>query len=209
MLAISPIERVLWYQSAFRPSTGASRGKGSHDPLENAKAPGSAPCQNLDIHPFTECLSMAQASRSKSLSTSGFNEYNNQLQSAALKATRNAASLPPDLNFYRSLDRGLTKEADACSARVLALANKLLGLVATAEDSSGRPSKGKARLRDDEDVTDGFRSSVVDAMDLLLERAVSQHPIKFARGYTYVHLLYYRTSVSTKSLAWQSPQPSL
>ena len=152
---------------------------------------------------------MAQASRSKSLSTSGFNEYNNQLQSAALKATRNAASLPPDLNFYRSLDRGLTKESDAASARVLALANKLLGLVATADDSSGRSSKGKARLRDDEDVTDGFRSSVVDAMDLLLERAVSQHPIEFARGYTYVHSFHYRTSVSTKSLAWQSPQPSL
>ena len=109
---------------------------------------------------------------SSPLHSESFNDYNTQLQTAALKATKNAALLPADLNFYRSLDRGvLAKEVDASSNKVLSLANRLLDLVSTGENATR--TKGKTRLRDDDDVTDNFRSLVVDAMDQLLERAVS------------------------------------
>lgn len=115
---------------------------------------------------------MAQSSKQALLSAESFEAYNTQLQTAALKATRNAAVLPPDLTFYRSLDRGLAKEVDASSSRVLSLANRLLGLVSTGNVAAAR-GKGKERLQDDDDVTDGFKSLVVDAMDQLMERAVS------------------------------------
>lgn len=115
---------------------------------------------------------MAQSSRTPELTQELFNTYNTELQGAALKATRNAVLLPQDLAFYRSLDRGIAKEVDACSSKVLSLANRLLDLTSTADDSKSR-SKGKARLEHD-DITDNFRSSVVDAMDQLLERAVSR-----------------------------------
>lgn len=104
-------------------------------------------------------------------SLANFDEYNAELQGLALKATRNAVGLPNDLGFYRTMDRGLAKEVDACSSRVLSLANRLLDLVSTG-DSSNSKSKGKAVLEHD-DVMDSFRSSVVDAMDRLLERTVS------------------------------------
>ena len=114
---------------------------------------------------------MAQPSQPAELTQEGFDTYNTELQGAALKATRNAAFLPADLAFYRSLDRGIAKEIDACSSRVLTLTNRLLDLTATADNAKSR-SKGKARLEHD-DIADNFRSSVVDAMDQLLERAVS------------------------------------
>lgn len=128
---------------------------------------------NVKQRAITVLPAMAQPRKLQPLSSDGFNGYNERLQGAALKATRNAALLPSDLNFYRSLDRGLAKEVDASSARVLSLANRLLDLIGTADNSSSRSSKGKARLRDDDDVTDNFRSSVVDAMDMLFEKAVS------------------------------------
>ncbi|EKM49623.1 uncharacterized protein PHACADRAFT_166991 [Phanerochaete carnosa HHB-10118-sp] len=106
---------------------------------------------------------MAQSSRPPELSQEVFDTYNTELQSAALKATRNAAFLPQDLAFYRSLDRGIAKEVDACSSKVLSLANRLLDLVSTADNAKSK-SKGKGKLEHD-DVTDNFRSSVVDAMD--------------------------------------------
>jgi exosome complex exonuclease RRP6 len=114
---------------------------------------------------------MAQSSRPAELTQELFDAYNTELQSTALKATRNAAFLPTDLAFYRSLDRGIAKEVDACSSRVLSLTNRLLDLVTTADNSKSK-AKGKAKLEHD-DITDNFRSSVVDAMDQLLERAVS------------------------------------
>ncbi|GJE91818.1 Exosome complex exonuclease rrp6 [Phanerochaete sordida] len=112
---------------------------------------------------------MAQSSRPPELGQELFDTFNTELQGSALKATRNAVFLPQDLGFYRSLDRGIAKEVDACSSRVLSLTNRLLDLVSTGDSSSSR-SKGKARLEHD-DLTDNFRSSVVDAMDQLLERA--------------------------------------
>ncbi|KAI0088479.1 hypothetical protein BDY19DRAFT_1007236 [Irpex rosettiformis] len=102
-------------------------------------------------------------------SLANFDEYHAQLQGSALKATRNAVALPNDLGFYRSMDKGLAKEVDNCSSRVLSLVNRLLDLVSTGDTTVSR-SKGKAPLEHD-DVIDSFRSSVVDPMDRLLERA--------------------------------------
>ena len=108
-------------------------------------------------------------SSTDSPSLANFDEYNIQLQESAVKATRDGAMLPNDLGFYRSMDRGLAKEVDTCSSRVLSLANRLLDLVSTGDTNV---SKSKGKLEHD-DVIDNFRSSVVDAMDRLLERAVS------------------------------------
>ena len=108
-------------------------------------------------------------SSTDSPSLANFDEYNIQLQESAVKATRDGAMLPNDLGFYRSMDRGLAKEVDTCSSRVLSLANRLLDLVSTGDTNV---SKSKSKLEHD-DVIDNFRSSVVDAMDKLLERAMS------------------------------------
>lgn len=113
---------------------------------------------------------MSPSQKPPELTQELFNTYNTELQCAALKATRNAVFLPADLAFYRSLDRGIAKDLDASSSRVLSLANRLIDLVSTA-DSAKSKSKGKARLEHD-DIADNFRSSVVDSMDQLLERAV-------------------------------------
>lgn len=113
---------------------------------------------------------MPPSQRPPELTQELFNTYNTELQGAALKATRNAVFLPADLAFYRSLDRGIAKDLDASSSRVLSLANRLIDLVSTADNAKSK-SKGKARLEHD-DIADNFRSSVVDSMDQLLERAV-------------------------------------
>ncbi|KZT64247.1 hypothetical protein DAEQUDRAFT_698972 [Daedalea quercina L-15889] len=103
--------------------------------------------------------------------TASFNDYNAALQTAALKATKNAAQLPADIPFHRSVDRAFAKDLDAASARVLALANRLLGLVSTTDTNAAAKRKGKARLENEDDVVDSFHAMVVDPMDQLLERA--------------------------------------
>ncbi|TCD63167.1 exosome nuclease subunit [Steccherinum ochraceum] len=113
---------------------------------------------------------MAEAARKGAISPLSFNEYNSQLQIAVLKATKNAAALPGDVNFYTSMNKDLAQEVNSCSSRVLDLTNKLLNLTASAETGS-RKGKKRARLESVEDVQDNFRSTVVDAMDQLLERA--------------------------------------
>ena len=125
---------------------------------------------HLNLTLVYAALRMAESSRG-SPSWDNFEEYNTRLQAAALKATRNAAFLPNDLNFYRSMDRGLAREVDVCSTRVLSLANRLLDLASTGDANTSK-AKGKAALEHDS-ITDNFRSSVVDCMDRLLERAVS------------------------------------
>ncbi|KAH9829634.1 uncharacterized protein C8Q71DRAFT_717962 [Rhodofomes roseus] len=100
-----------------------------------------------------------------------FNDYNTALQTAALKATKHAAQLPADIPFHRSVDRAFAKDIDTASARVLALANRLLALAATTDSSAAAKRKGKARLESEEDVVDNFHAVVVDSMDQLLERA--------------------------------------
>ena len=103
-----------------------------------------------------------------SLTPASFNDYNAALQTAALKATKHSAQLPTDIPFHRSVDRAFAKDLDAASARVLSLANRLLGLVSTTDSKR----KGKARLENEDDVVDSFHALVVDPMDQLLERAV-------------------------------------
>lgn len=107
-----------------------------------------------------------------SLSSATFDEYNQKLQQAALKATRHAAYMPPDVSFHRSMDAGLSKDLDECSARLLLLTNRLLSLASTVDVTLSR-DKGKAKLQSQDDVVDNFQSVVVDCMDQLLERTVS------------------------------------
>ncbi|TFK48707.1 hypothetical protein OE88DRAFT_1663795 [Heliocybe sulcata] len=111
---------------------------------------------------------MASASSSKSvLSSSAFDEYNLQLQSTALKATKLAVALPSDISFHRSINSELANDLDVCSSKALSLANALLNLAST---SSSR-GKGKVKLGSQDDVVDSFHSLVIDGMDHLLERA--------------------------------------
>lgn len=117
----------------------------------------------------------SSASAIPELTPAGFDEYNAQLQAAALQATRHGVSLPTpsDLSFHRSLDRTFSKELDACSSRVLSLTNKLISLVSASSKSNGGNNKGKSRkLESEDDVVDHFHALVVDRMDELLEQAV-------------------------------------
>lgn len=120
---------------------------------------------------------MASSSKAQ-LSPDAFDEYNTALQAAALKAVKSSvANVPTDLSFHRTVNPGYAKDLDACSARVLSITNKLLSLVATANVTPAARGKGKARLENQDDVVDNFHSLVVDAMDQMLERAVSPLPL--------------------------------
>ncbi|KAF7301136.1 Exosome complex exonuclease RRP6 [Mycena indigotica] len=101
---------------------------------------------------------------SSKLLSSNFADFNTKVQTAALGATRAAAGLPLDLKFHRSIDAELADDIDAFSSRVLAFTNNLLAAVSTSR------SKGKTKLRNQDDVVDDFHSLVVDSMDQLLER---------------------------------------
>lgn len=107
----------------------------------------------------------------KGIPSQHFDEYTTQLQGAALNSTRHAVGLPRDLAFHRSIDPELAKDLDVFSSRVLSITNKLLHLATTA-DAANR-GKGKGKLESQDDVVDSFHSLVVDAMDQMLERAVS------------------------------------
>jgi exosome complex exonuclease RRP6 len=114
---------------------------------------------------------MSQFTGGSSLSPETFEAYNVQLQTAILNPTKHAFSLPTDLAFHRSIDRDLAKELDLCSSKVMAITNNLLAFTAT----GNMKGKGKARLLEtQEDVVDNFHSMVVDDMEQLLERTVSQ-----------------------------------
>jgi exosome complex exonuclease RRP6 len=100
-----------------------------------------------------------------------FDGYNSKLQAAALKATRNALTLPSDLAFHRSMDPELSKDLDTLSSRILSLTNNLLSL-SSSENSQSLKGKQKSRLESQDDVIDNFHSLVVDSMDQVLERVV-------------------------------------
>ena len=108
---------------------------------------------------------------SSSITSSTFDEYNARLQTAALNATRKGAMLPSDVAFHRSMDPEVGKTLDALSDRILKLGNRLLGLAATADQTSPK-GKGRATLSSEDDVVDRFHAVVVDSMDQLLERTV-------------------------------------
>lgn len=95
------------------------------------------------------------------LESDNFDEYTSELQSAALKATRNVLALPSDIGFHRSMDTDFSKDLDIFSSRVLSLTNRLLALV-----------DGKGKLSSQDDVLDSFHSLVVDSIDQVLERTV-------------------------------------
>ena len=81
--------------------------------------------------------------------------------------------MPPDVSFHRSMDAGLSKDLDECSARLLLLTNRLLSLASTVDATTLSRDKGKAKLQAQYDVVDNFHPVVVDCMDQLLERTVS------------------------------------
>ena len=99
-----------------------------------------------------------------------FDEFNKQLQTAGVIATRKAAGLPADVAFHRSMDNEFAQGLDRFSERVLAMTNRLLTLVSTVDQTSQRKGKGKLENRDD--VVDHFHALVVDSMDQLLEKTV-------------------------------------
>lgn len=109
---------------------------------------------------------MAGPSASMILSST-FPDYATSVQSAALTTTRLAATtLPPDIEFHRSIHVSFAAELDSLSTRVLRLTNRLVRLAGSVESST----LGRGTLDDEEDVLDGFKSLVVDPVDRLFER---------------------------------------
>lgn len=104
---------------------------------------------------------------------SNFEDYNLRLQTSILNPTKHAFALPTDIQFHKSIDRNFAEEIEACSTKVLSITNKLLTLAASSTTTLGE--KGKIRLfESQDDVVDDFDSVVVDIMDQLLERVVSE-----------------------------------
>ncbi|CAA7266028.1 unnamed protein product [Cyclocybe aegerita] len=106
---------------------------------------------------------------SSGVNSASFDAYHGRLQTAALTATRKAATLPADIAFHRSMDQSLAQDLDALSERVLSITNRLLGLVSTVDQTQNK-GKGKAKLEGEDDVVDNFHSAVVDTIDQLLEK---------------------------------------
>ena len=115
------------------------------------------------------------------LTAAGFNVFNAELQTAALTTIRKSVSLPSDVAFHRSMDHSFAQDLDTFSERVLLVANKLLNLAATVDQSQGIPGrgKGKGKLASQDDVVDNFHTLVVDSMDQLLEKTVSFNDVFF------------------------------
>lgn len=113
-----------------------------------------------------------ELSSSAAFNSANFDTFNSNIQTCALKTTRNALSLPADVAFHRSMDPAFSKELDVLSSRVLSLTSKLLSLAASADATQSARGKGKGKLENQDDVVDNFHSLVVDSMDQLLERTV-------------------------------------
>ncbi|KAG9019905.1 exosome nuclease subunit [Tulasnella sp. 427] len=108
--------------------------------------------------------------------TEEFSKYQAVLQKAAVDSGKFAAALPAknDLSFQRTVDRKLGTDLDACSSRILGLANQLLGYIGADHASSSSKGKGKARqLVDDEDVIERYHELVIDVLDRLYENVDS------------------------------------
>lgn len=96
-----------------------------------------------------------------------FSDYATSVQSAALVTTRLAATtLPPDIEFHRSIHVSFAEELDSLSTRVLRLTNRLVRLAGSVDSSA----VGCGTLDGEEDVLDGFKSLIVDPVDRLFER---------------------------------------
>ncbi|KAG1869015.1 ribonuclease H-like domain-containing protein [Suillus subalutaceus] len=96
-----------------------------------------------------------------------FSDYATSVQSAALATTRLAATtLPPDIEFHRSIHVSFAAELDSLSTRVLRLTNRLVRLAGSVDSST----VGRGTLDGEEDVLDGFKSLIIDPVDRLFER---------------------------------------
>jgi hypothetical protein len=137
---------------------------------------------------------------SSPLTRSDFDGYYAQLQTSALKATKNAAGLPSDLAFHRSVDSDLAKELETCSNKVVSITNMLLSLTSTIGSSKIAKGKGKAHLRDEDDFLDRFGSLIVEPMDQLLERAVRSVPCPFI-------LLSSKPGYCARPILWKDESP--
>ncbi|KAF9639307.1 hypothetical protein BFW01_g11113 [Lasiodiplodia theobromae] len=94
-----------------------------------------------------------------------FQEFQKTVQSALVQTTRSTTTLcAEDLGFHRSLDPQLGSALDRQNARLLSLAERLLGSAAAGSEVVG------PKL-DDLDAVDSNWRGVVDVVDSLLERA--------------------------------------
>lgn len=97
-------------------------------------------------------------------SPADFQTLQDSLKSALLKTTRTTTELcAEDLSFHRSLDPSIARTLDAHNARLLSLAERLLGSGAQSTDVVG------PKLQDSDALDTNWRG-VVDVVDSLLER---------------------------------------
>jgi exosome complex exonuclease RRP6 len=102
--------------------------------------------------------------------------YISHLTTVLDQLTTSSSDLPPrsDLAFHRSLDRSFAKNIDRASSSALQLTEQLLDLVdGKTVNGPTRKGKGRRKLVQEEDVTEGYRRGVVSVVDQLLEDAVS------------------------------------
>jgi exosome complex exonuclease RRP6 len=96
---------------------------------------------------------------------SDFNTLQQQIQASLVAVTRSSQAISSeDLGFHRSLDPSLGRALDKQNARLLGLAERLLGNAASSTELV-RPKLP------DTDAVDAQWSSVVDVIDSLLEKA--------------------------------------
>ncbi|TIA29773.1 hypothetical protein D6C78_10018 [Aureobasidium pullulans] len=96
---------------------------------------------------------------------SDFNTLQQQIQASLVAVTRSSQAISSeDLGFHRSLDPSLGRALDTQNARLLGLAERLLGNAASSTELV-RPKLP------DTDAVDASWSSVVDVIDSLLEKA--------------------------------------
>lgn len=97
-------------------------------------------------------------------SPGNFQILQDSLKSALLATTRTTTELcAEDLTFHRSLDPSIARTLDAHNARLLSLAERLLGSGAQSTDVVG------PKLQDSDALETNWRG-VVDVVDSLLER---------------------------------------
>ena len=145
----------------------------------------SDPRLKIDPLAFFRTISQAQGNLSRAITTymansvsnssakaspsSNFPAYLTSITSALDALTTHAAQLPSrsDLSFHRTLDRGFAKELDVISRDVLRTTERLAALVDTGKGGARR------KLKEEEDVMDGYRRGVQGVVDGLLEDAAS------------------------------------
>ncbi|KAG9023935.1 exosome nuclease subunit [Tulasnella sp. JGI-2019a] len=102
-----------------------------------------------------------------------FSAYQDLLKKTIISGAQHATRLPPrtDLVFQRTLDRQFGKDLDTCSERLLGLTNRMLRLFQGSgpSRSSTSSSKAKAKQLEEDDLTEGYHSTVVDIIDTLYE----------------------------------------